>query len=117
MIIKTHPQAQYSDFTSGYKHKLTFFVRTIKNINIFLSLVEKIIKEKLIPVLFSDLQILDELQKLIALPCQLGGTGIINPLDNANSCELSNKLKNAIIQQEHRHPASENEIENRRSSK
>ena len=79
MIAKTHPQAAYFMFTSIFKHKFTFFMRTItiKN-NFFLSPVKKAIKEKLIPALFSDLEISDELRKL-ALSWKLGGMGIINP--------------------------------------
>ena len=32
LIARTHPQAAYSAFTSGYKHKFTFFMRTIENL-------------------------------------------------------------------------------------
>ena len=35
-IAKTHTQAGYSAFTSGYKHKFTFFTRTIENIENFM---------------------------------------------------------------------------------
>ena len=31
LIARTHPQATYSAFTSGYNHKFTFFMRTIEN--------------------------------------------------------------------------------------
>ena len=72
LIAKTHPQAAYSAFVTGYKHKFTYFMRTIKNIKTFLAPLEKVIKEKLIQSLFDDQQISDELRKLIALPCKLG---------------------------------------------
>lgn len=75
-------------------------MRTIKIMNIFLLPNEKVIKEKLILDLSYDLQISDELRKLIVLPCKLGGTGIIRSIlsiDNANdqysnSRELKNRL-------------------------
>lgn len=37
LIAKTHPPTAYSAFTSRYKRKFTFFMRTIKNFKIFLS--------------------------------------------------------------------------------
>ena len=68
--------------------------------NIFLLPNEKVIKEKLMLDLSYDLQISDELRKLIVLPCKLRGMGIIRSIltiDNANdqysnSLELINKL-------------------------
>ena len=44
----TKPQAVYAAFTSGYKHKFSYFMRTVNCINYFMSLVEQIIKEKLV---------------------------------------------------------------------
>ena len=59
-------------------------MRTIENIeNIRLPL-DKVIKQKLIPALFNDFQILKELRNLIALPCKLCGMGIIIPIGIAN---------------------------------
>ena len=84
LITKTHPQAAYSAFTSGYKDKFTFFMRTIENIENFILPLDKVIKQKLIPALFNDFRISDELRSLIALPCKLGGVGIINPIGIAN---------------------------------
>ena len=51
-IAKNQPQAAYAAFTSGYKHKFSYFMRAINGINHFMSPVEKIIKDKLIPPLF-----------------------------------------------------------------
>ena len=45
LIEKTHPQAAYS---AGYKHKFTFFMRTIENVENFMLPVDKVIKQKLI---------------------------------------------------------------------
>ena len=49
LIAKTHPHAAHSAFTSGYKHKFTFFMRTIENTENFL-----------LPALFNDYQISEE---------------------------------------------------------
>ena len=81
LIARTHPQAAYSAFTSGYKHKFTFFMRTIEN---FMLPLDKVIKQKLIPALFNDFQISEELRNLIALPCKLGDMGIVHPVETAN---------------------------------
>ena len=74
-----------------------------------------IIKQKLILALLNDFQISEELRSLIALPCKLGGMGIISLIDIANeeylnSCELTKKLTNLIIQQEHSYTVAEDEI-------
>ena len=115
LIAKTHPQAAYSAFTSGYKHKFTFFMRAIENVENFMLPLDKVIKQKLIPALFNDFQISEEPRSLIALPCKLGAMGIINPVEIANeeyvnSRELTKKLTNLIIQQEHDYTVSEDEI-------
>ena len=49
-----------------------------------MSPVENIIKETLIPALFDGFPISEEFRKLLALPCKLGGMGIIDPTENAN---------------------------------
>ena len=69
----------------------------------------------MILALLNDFQISEELRSLIALPCKLGGMGIISLIDIANeeylnSCELTKKLTNLIIQQEHSYTVAEDEI-------
>ena len=115
LITKTHPQTAYSAFRSAYKHKFTFFTRTIENIENFILHLDKVIKQKLIPAGFDDFQMSEELRILIANPCKLDDMGIIRPLEIANeeyvnSRELVKILANLIIQQEHSYPVSEDEI-------
>ena len=95
-------------------------MRTIENVENFMLPSDKVIKQKLIPALFNDFQISEELRSLIALPCKLGRMGIINPVEIANeeylnSRELTKKLTNLIIQQEHSYTVSEDEIKKIRS--
>ena len=90
-------------------------MRAIESIENFILPLDKAIKQKLIPALFSDFQVSEELRTLIALPCKLGRMGIINPLEIANekyvnSRELTKKLTNLIIQQERNYTVSEDEI-------
>ena len=63
---------------------------------------DKVVKQKLIPALFNDFQISEELRSLIALPRKLGGMGIISPIEivneeYVNSRELTKKLTNLFI--------------------
>ena len=44
--------------------------------------VEMIVKEKLICALLDGFPISPEFRKLLALPCKLGGMGIIDPTEN-----------------------------------
>ena len=120
-IAKTQPQAAYAVFTSGYKHKFSYFMQTINCISNFVSPVENIIKEKMIPALFDGFPVSEEFRKLLALPCKLGGMSIIDPTENANdeynnSKELISQLTNSIKQQEHRYTASDKNITNCKSS-
>ena len=78
LIAKTH-----SAFTSGYKQKFTFFIRTIENIENVLLPLDKVIRQKLITTLFNDFPT-EDLRSLIALPCKLGGMSIVNPIEIAN---------------------------------
>ena len=96
-------------------------MRTIKNIKQFLTPVEKVIKDNLISTLFNDSQISQELRKLLSLPCKFGGLGNINPVELAdeeynNSRQLTTKLTNLIIQQEHEYLVSEKEIKDHRAA-
>ena len=42
-IAKTQPQAAYAAFTSGCKHRFSWFIRIIDYINNFMSPVEKMV--------------------------------------------------------------------------
>ena len=116
---KETSQAAYSAFTSGYKHKFTFFMGTIENIRLPL---DKVIKQKLIPALFNDFQISKELRSLIALPYKLCDMDIIIPIGIANEQyvnlrELTKKLTNLVIQQEQSSIVSEDETKKIRSKR
>ena len=76
----SEPQAAYAAFTFGLVHKWGYFQRTIPDT----SHLENAISVKLIPALTghtcSDLE-----RNLFSLPCRLGGLGIPNPVDTADS--------------------------------
>ena len=81
-------------------------MRTINCISYLMFPIEKIIKEMLMSALFDGFPILVEFRKLLALPCKLGGMGIIDPTENANneynnSREPKSQLTNSIKHQLH----------------
>ena len=51
MIAVTQPQAAYSAYVNGYKHKFTYFIRTIPDINHLLSPLVECIYERLLPAI------------------------------------------------------------------
>ena len=77
-IATFYPQAAYCAFTSGYRQKFNYIIRTIPNISHLLQPVENIIRQEFIPSLFEGRSCTDEERKLLSLPVKLGGLGIIN---------------------------------------
>ena len=69
----------------------------------------------MIPSLFNEFPVSDDLRKLLALPWKLGGIGIISSTKNANdecnnSRELTSQLTSSIKQQERCYIVSEENI-------
>ena len=75
IIAKSQPQAAYSAFINGYRHKFTYYVLTIPNIAHLLKPIEDIIASDLLPqILGFEVSLLD--REIFALPTRLGGLGI-----------------------------------------
>ena len=73
--MKSQLHAAYSTFVHGYKHKFTYFMRTIPNVAHLFQPVEDIISTEFIPPMFGqEISHLD--RQLYALPIQDGGLGI-----------------------------------------
>ena len=72
-IAETEPQAAYSAFVGGFKGKLTYFMRTIPELDEFLKPIEDTIRNELIPEghICSDNE-----RKSLSLPSRYGGLGI-----------------------------------------
>jgi hypothetical protein len=74
-FAKSQPHAAYAAYTHGFKHKFTYFLRTIPEIVDLLYPIDDMITEHFIPTLFgcpiSELE-----RKIIALPVKYGGLGI-----------------------------------------
>ena len=90
---------------AGFKHKLTYFIRTIPDIKTLLTPIDDVIDENLIPAL-TEGQILNfDDRALLSLPVRLGGLGIpifskLSEEEYANSKNATETLVKKIIRQD-----------------
>ena len=71
------PQAVYSTFTHGLRHRWAFDARTVPNTATLLEPLEQAVSHLLLPVLLDRPSPGSAERKILALPCRLGGMGII----------------------------------------
>ena len=101
-IAQTHPQAAYAAFTHGLASKWIYASRTIENIGPLLQPLEDIIRTKFIPAICGRPAPSNELRDLLALPCRMGGLGILNPTHTAShefsaSKEITKPIVRSIL--------------------
>ena len=119
-IARTEPQAAYSAFTAGFKHKLTYFLRTIPNLTELLKPIDEIINDKFLPAITEHQNITEPDRKLLSLPVKLGGLGIpifseSCSVEFENSRKISRYLVDKIVAQDQQYeinPRREREIQN-----
>ena len=109
----SQPQVSYVAFTSGLKHRWTYFLRTLPDLEDLLALLEQAIADVLIPSITGHYCKQDE-RELLALPVRMGGMGLTNPSQEAASeyvasANISGPLAQQIKSQVHE-PPDENEI-------
>ena len=102
-IAETQPQAAYSAYIHGYKHKFTYYIRTIPDIDLLLRPLLECICDKLIPTIF-ECDIPPDLGDIISMPTRLGGLGIGNVMEESTrefqaSKRISAPLAALIVQQ------------------
>jgi hypothetical protein len=107
-IAQTHPQAAYAAFTHGMASKWIYLTRTTENIGPLLQPLEDIIRTKFIPTLSGRPAPNDELRELLALPCRLGGLGILEPTclaghEHKASKEITTPIVRSILLHEGRY--------------
>ena len=107
-IAETQPQAAYTCFISGFKHKFTYFMRTVPDISSLLQKVDDVITTELIPAITGGIICSSAERRLLSLPPKLGGLGIpilssISDTEYQNSVKVTENLRNRIIQQERRY--------------
>ena len=78
----SHPQACYAAFTFGLRHRWTYFLRTLPDIEDLLEPLERAIADVLIPSI-TDHHCTKSERDLLALPVRMGGLGLINPRQDA----------------------------------
>ena len=102
-IAKLEPQAAYSCFVSGFKHKLTYIMRTIPNISYLSKPIDYIILTKNVPAITDGIKI-NQIERELPLPAKYGGSAIpifaeISDDEYKNSLNVTEHLRNNIIQQ------------------
>ena len=94
-IAATQPQAAYSVFVHGLKHKWTFLSRVMSDVDAAMAPVEAAVVDDLIPALSGRPVSLVE-RELLALPCRHGGMGLTKPT-SLGSQYLSSRRVSAPI--------------------
>ena len=109
-FARSQPQASYAALTFGLRHRWTYFMRTLPDIDNLLQPLERAISEVLIPSLIGR-NCSEAERNLVALPVRMGGLGLINPSDNADadveysaSIRVSAPLVSKIEAQSHETP-------------
>ena len=75
-VAKAEPQSAYASFTSGFRHKVTYFMRTIPDLEDVLVPLDKFIDEQFIPAITDGHVLSKDDRSLLSLPVRLGGLGI-----------------------------------------
>ena len=107
-FARSQPQASYAAFTFGLRHRWTYFMRTLPDIENLLQPLERAISDVLIPSLIGR-NCSEAERDLVALPVRIGGLGLINPSDSADaeysaSIRVSAPLVSKIEAQSHETP-------------
>ena len=90
-FAQAEPQASYAVYTFGLKHRWTYFLRTLPDIQDLLEPLEEAIDQVLIPAIVErKCSQLDS--DVLALPVRLGGLGMANPCHKA-ACEHASSIK------------------------
>ena len=104
----SQPQACYAAYTFGLKHRWTYFLRTLSDIQELLEPLENAISKVLIPAITEHrCTRLD--RDILALPVRLGGLGMTNPcldvnLEQSSSVKVTIPLVQQIVAQSHQMP-------------
>ena len=108
-IASSQPQAAYAALTHGLYSKWTFLMRAVPHVGHLFQPLEEAIRHNLIPALTGKIGISDLERNLLELPVCLGGLGIVNPTNTAdthhnNSLKITAPLNALILQQEIAYP-------------
>ena len=108
-IAKTEPHAAFAAFTYSLSSNYFLWVTDLKSLSATgqLQPLENAIRSLFIPTLTGHSAPSDLVRDLLALPANLGGIGLINPLDisanqHSTSKKISAPLLERVIDQDHR---------------
>lgn len=105
-IAKAEPQASYSAFTAGFRHKITYYMRTIPNLEEVLKPLDEVIDRSFIPAIIEGHVLSSDDRKLLSLPVRLGGMGIplfseICQKEYEYSLKVTQLIRPRIVAQDH----------------
>ena len=112
-IAKSQPQAAYTGFTAGFKHKMTYYIRTIPNIAEELKPLDEKISSQFIPAITDGHHCTQADRSLLSLPVRMGGMAIpvfaeMCDVEFQNSTLATNQLTTRIRQQQHEYDIDKN---------
>ena len=107
-FASSQPQASYAAFTFGLRHRWTYFLRTLPDIESLLGPLERAIADSLIPALTGH-TCTDTERNLLALPEHMGGLGLANPTglacpEQTASTKVTAPLVEQIVSRVHEPP-------------
>ena len=119
-IAMTEPQAAYSAFIKGFRHKLNYHLRVMKGMENQLQAFDDLIKNKFIPAITGGRVISNDERLLLSLPVRLGGMAIPIFSSNASSDyedsrKLSKQLTDNVKQQVDGYIIDENKLSETRN--
>ena len=103
-IATNRPHAAFCAFTHGMISGWVYIMRTIPNVGPLFQPLEDAIRLKLIPALTGHGACSALERDVLSLPCRLGGLGIVNPVDIADSqfaasIKITHSLRSLIVAQ------------------
>ena len=103
-IATNRPHAAFCAFTHGMIGRWVYIMRTIPNVGPLFQPLEDAIRLKLIPALTGHGACSALERDVLSLPCRLGGLGIVNPVDIADSqftasIKITHSLRSLIVAQ------------------
>ena len=66
----------YAGFTAGFKHNMTYFMRTIPNLTAELKKLDDVVENEFLPDVTEGHQCTPDERTLFSLPVRIGGMGI-----------------------------------------
>ena len=117
-FAKTDPQSAYCCFVSGFRHKLTFMMRTIPNISHVLKPSDDLVLTKFIPTIVG-VQVNDLQRLLLSLPVKEGGLALpifsdLSDIEYENSRNVTEKHRQSIKDQKRQY-SKDDDIRSKKS--